>query len=376
MGSILLLGAYGQNNLGDEALLEVFLQKFGRENVIVNSAQPDLTAQKYNIKTIPTYLSWPRLRRVRAILTADILVLGGGSVIKEVEGSFLAQLAYLLRLIILLAAARLLQKPVFMLGIGVGPLEQPFFRPLARLVANLATEIYVRDSVSATLLACLGVKPPVRVSTDPVFLLEKSNLEINLPNISPETPLLVVIPRYSLSTAQQKALANACDYAISNFGATVLFVPFQTGYLAKYDDVTAIHAVYNYMTYQKAVRFLIPVTAAEALAIIGRADLVISARLHGLIFATTQHIPTIALDYDIKVSSFMAQIGRTWATLNLPNLEKGYLTNLLEQAWRQRRRDSLSLSDTCENLQVLAMTNFAWLCRSNLKSTFSNFPRE
>ena len=88
MTKVLLLGAYGQNNVGDEALLEAFLRHFGKDNVIVNSAQPALTAQQYGVQAVGTYWNWPpKFSRQKAMMGADLFVFGGGSLIKEIEGS-------------------------------------------------------------------------------------------------------------------------------------------------------------------------------------------------------------------------------------------------------------------------------------------------
>ena len=50
-------------------------------------------------------------------------------------------------------------------------------------------------------------------------------------------------------------------------------------------------------------------TSREFLALIARADIVFSMRLHGLICALAVGIPLLALSYDPKVESFMEQAG-------------------------------------------------------------------
>jgi polysaccharide pyruvyl transferase WcaK-like protein len=105
MKKIFLLGAYGQKNLGDDALLEVFLEQFGAPSVIVNSAQPRETSRRYGVETVATYSGLPRFRRLRALLAAQALVFGGGSLLKEIEGGPIARLGYFLRIFALLLFA-------------------------------------------------------------------------------------------------------------------------------------------------------------------------------------------------------------------------------------------------------------------------------
>ena len=112
MKQIFILGAYGQNNLGDDALLQVFIQQFSRPanpfgdtQLLVKSARPAETAQQFGVKTVVTYLGWPRFSRLRAIVGSDLIVFGGGSLLKETEGHFLGQFLYFMPLLVLLVCA-------------------------------------------------------------------------------------------------------------------------------------------------------------------------------------------------------------------------------------------------------------------------------
>ena len=67
MRQVFILGAYGQRNLGDDALLEVFTEQFADYRVVVNSARPEETARQYGVDAVPTYLGWPRFARLRAL---------------------------------------------------------------------------------------------------------------------------------------------------------------------------------------------------------------------------------------------------------------------------------------------------------------------
>jgi len=149
MKRVFLLGAYGQNNLGDEALLEVFLQQFPDAEITVNSAQPELTAERFGVKSVGTYWNWPpRFSRLRAMLQADVFIFGGGSLLKEIEGGPVQRLAYFARIFFILILARLFGKQTAMLGVGMGPLEHRLYKTLTRLAAALPDLICVRDQES------------------------------------------------------------------------------------------------------------------------------------------------------------------------------------------------------------------------------------
>lgn len=51
-------------------------------------------------------------------------------------------------------------------------------------------------------------------------------------------------------------------------------------------------------------------TAAQTIGILSRMKVVVSMRLHGLIFAGSQGVPLVGIVYDQKVSSFLSYIGQ------------------------------------------------------------------
>ena len=356
MKRIFLLGAYGQNNIGDDALLEVFLKQFANATIVVNSARPAATSQRYGVETVATYLGWPRLRRPRAVLQSDMIVFGGGSLLKEIEGGPLAQIAYFVRIFALLLLARLLGRPSAMLGVGIGPLSSPTYRRLSRLVANMTDLICVRDSASRDLLLAIGVRRPVHVTADPVFTFEAPAAPAS--STPAERPLVVVIPRYSLDQAQQQALATACDQLVEQHGAQIVLLPFQTGYEAKYDDLPAARAIIGQMRHAASASVRAPTTTDETLALIGQAQLVISSRLHGLIFAAIQGVAGVAINYEVKVGSFMAEIGQAWACLTPAELAEGRLPALAERAWAERTANGAAVRKQIGVLRMRAQRNF------------------
>jgi polysaccharide pyruvyl transferase CsaB len=374
MKNIFLLGAYGQNNLGDDALLEVFLEQFSTPNLIVNSAQPARTSQRYGVETVATYAGWPRFRRIRALGRTGTIVFGGGSLLKEIEGGPIARLCYFLRIFALLLFGKLFNRPTAMLGVGMGPLDRPLNRLLARHAANLTDLICVRDTASRELLVKIGVRQPIHVTADPVFLLapDETTPELQSPQLEEaqgstrtagvssgaDHPKIVVIPRYSLTDAHKRALAEACDQLVEAYGARIQFLIFQSNYQERFDDATSAHEIVACMRHGDAVTLDIPETAGAALEQIGQATLVISARLHGLIFAALQGVAPVALDYEVKVRSFMREIGQEWASLSLPALEAGRLPVLLDLAWKHRASTAAAIHAKVKGLRVRAKRNF------------------
>ncbi|MEI7772068.1 MAG: polysaccharide pyruvyl transferase family protein, partial [Chloroflexales bacterium] len=365
---ILMLGAYGQNNLGDDALLEVCLAQLRASRLVVNSAQPEQTRRRYGVDAVATYTTWPRFRRPLALYRSDAIVFGGGSLLKEIEGGTIARLLYFLRIFLVLIFARLLGRPTAMLGVGIGPLSRPLYRWLSCRAANLTDLICVRDRESHDLLVEIGVRRPIHTTADLVFSLEAHHNDDGgermfgdgqaLTEPLPSSPTVAVIPRYSLSAAQVAALAAACDHLADTYGARVQLIPFQTGYAARYDDLVVTRAVLAQMRRADAAEVLVAETPAVALEAIGQADLVLSARLHGLIFAAIRGVAVVALDYEVKVRSFMAEIGQQAMSLSLADLEAGGLPAVLDTAWAQRQAASASIRAQFSALRTRSRQNF------------------
>ena len=356
MKKIFLLGAYGQHNLGDDALLEVFLAQLSDSQLVVKSASPSDTQRRYGVEAVAAYGRWPRLRRPRALWGAGAIVFGGGSLLKELEGGALVRLAYFVRILALLLFGKLFGRPTAMLGVGIGPLGRPLGRQLARLAANLADLICVRDAASYSLLRSIGVRRPVYLAADPICMLAGGVRPP--PQAHADRPLVAVIPHYSLGAEHIDALAAACDHLAETYAARIQLIAFQTGYRARFDDMAAARAIQARMRHAEAAEVLAPSTPSSAVDLLGQAAMVVSTRLHGLIFAATRGVPVVALDYEVKVGSFMAEIGQSWANMALPDLAAGRLPALLDAAWARRDASAQAIAARMAELDARAQQSF------------------
>lgn len=360
MKKVFIVGAYGQNNLGDEALLEVFMQQFVGAEITVNSAQPELTAKRYGVKAVGTYWNWPpRFTRLRTMWNADVIVFGGGSLLKEVEGGGVARMMYFARILLMLLFARLAGKQTAMLGNGMGPINYPLYKALTRLATQLTDVICVRDNECRDLLVSIGVNRPIHVTADAVFSwnVTVSNSIINLP--FPEgTPFVVVVPRYSLTEAQRKEIALACDHLVENHKVKILMMPFQTDYQQHFDDEEVSWSIQSMMRNTNSVHVWVTDNPAVAMTVIGKAQLVFSVRLHALIFAAIQNVPPVAISYDVKVGSFMAELGQSTYSLSLADLSSGKVLPILDRAFAEQVTIRQQLKESSAKLRKQSLQNF------------------
>ena len=104
-----------------------------------------------------------------------------------------------------------------------------------------------------------------------------------------------------------------------------------------------------------------PVTPADMLSLFGRFGLVVTMRLHGLIFAAAQRVPALGLSYDPKVASFALQAGQK--LLPLAGLTPLTLRVATEDLWRGRDETAPARQAAAARLTQAAEVNLEVLER-------------
>ena len=84
MATVLVAGAYGQRNPGDDALLTAFVDALRDHRVIATSSDPELTQSTHDCDAVS---SVDRSAVFGALMQADAVVLGGGTVFKALHPS-------------------------------------------------------------------------------------------------------------------------------------------------------------------------------------------------------------------------------------------------------------------------------------------------
>ncbi len=162
----LLVGNYGDGNVGDEALRAYFLTCFSEIEWTVVSARPQSGEAPRLPSGIRSFLSFSWLRSFAAFRDCDAVVFGGGSLFTDVE-SIRACILWWLHA----AVARLYRRPLFLAFQGIGPFRTRLGERLGRQACTWATWICVRDEESAKRVETWGMSTKLVRSFDPVFLL-------------------------------------------------------------------------------------------------------------------------------------------------------------------------------------------------------------
>jgi polysaccharide pyruvyl transferase WcaK-like protein len=297
---VLISGYYGFGNLGDEAVLAA-IGKGLRERSPGIEVSVLSGRRRYN----PFVL-------IGELAACDALISGGGTLFQDATSS--RSLWYYAAVVWL---AKLLGKPVMVLGQGLGPLRRKFNRALAGFVLKRVDLITLRDEDSQKELRRLGVTGGnVFVTADPVFLLAVT-----------ERPAPSGAPKVGLALKQPLVPAVTLERLKNKYGLEPVTLVFQPA----------------------AVSF------QEMLDVIAGLDCLIGMRLHALIFAALAGVPMVGIAYDPKVASFMRSLGQPCLELD----ELGRLDETLDRVLTDRAAIRKRLAELRPRLAAKAAENFS-----------------
>ncbi len=300
----LLVGYYGEHNLGDDALLEVLLGQLpvGAEP-LVTARDLELVGDRFGVACVDR----TSLRRVLAALgSASALVLGGGSLLQD-STSFRSLLYYAA----LIVAAHLQGKPVLLWAQGLGPLRRRRSRALVRALLACTSACSWRDDDSALLARQLGWRPAITqqatpgsdagVGSDPVWTLPPRRWQGH------GGPLVLCFrPTAQLQGQAWRPWLEAIEQLAPD--RPVIWLPFHAG-----QDRGLLEQLRQQQLLPSSLaersREVQVHTPAEAMDLCAASGLVLAMRLHGLILAAVSGAPVAALSYDPKVQAAAQALG-------------------------------------------------------------------
>jgi len=304
---VVICGAYGRGNAGDDAILEAIVQEMRAldpdRTICVMSRRPRETRIIYRTDSVYTFNVFKVLRLFRR---AALYINGGGSLMQDVTSTrSLWYYCYTLW------AAKKRGCKVMMYGCGIGPINRKANRKMAsRIIDQAVDRITLRDDISREELTRMGVtKPDIRVSADPTIILNPAPREIV--NLAMEREGIRADGNYigfglrswkGLEAALPE-IAAAANYAYKKHGLIPVFVPIEY----PSDLIPAERVGMLLKCPWHAVRKHHPMETT--IGILARMKTVVGIRLHALMFSAGQGVPVVGLSYDIKVDGFLKYIG-------------------------------------------------------------------
>jgi polysaccharide pyruvyl transferase WcaK-like protein len=357
---ILLLGAYGRGNAGDDVFVYAAKELFSGHEIYINSTDNELLPPKVrdSFKTISTVSATDVLQKLRIFLRIRTVVYWGGDLWVELYGTRVPrQLLY--KMLLMNMLLRLTGKRIYYVGCGIGKLTG-YSLWLARLSARMAHSIVLREEYSRKLLAI----PRAIVLPD---------IAVNLPLLSPrlhhlsqKRPMHIVvsllwsIPNPNENFERLLSMVAGLLNSLEGLSYVVTLLPMQISEAEKNDDLWTSEQLLKRLKGSNA-KIYHERELEKILGLLQGADLVIGARLHTNILAVLNGTPAIGIAYRQKVRSFFEDNGLGAYCVDLEQLAEleavfAAMVRAYDEAARkfhlaavqclERRRDYAKLADS------------------------------
>ena len=329
---VVICGAYGRGNAGDDAILEAILQEMRSIDpdmpVTVLSKDPKSTRLAYRVRSV-SRIDVPAW--YRAMGRARLYINGGGSLIQDVTSR--RSLWFYLHNI---QTAKRCGCKVQMYGCGIGPVTRESHRKLAARVLNANVDVItLREPDSLEELRSMGVtEPEILLTADPALTLrqaaeDETDSVLLRSGIPPHGKYICFALRKWRGFEEKAPLfAAAAQYAYDTYGLTTVFAAVE-----KHQDPIANQMAARGLT---APHYFLDDagTSGTIIGTLSRMEAVVSMRLHALIFAAGQGIPLAGVVYDPKVSAFLRYIGQELFT-DLDALTEENLREMIDRCVAQ-----------------------------------------
>ena len=362
---ITICGYYGFDNLGDEAILEAIvarLHELGfKDHIVVLSNNPQETARRYGVKAIDR---WNLSAIARAMFKTKLFISGGGGLFQDATS--INSVVYYGAMI---ALAKLAGAKICVYGQGLGPLRSPASQMITRSSMNMADLLTVRDDDSKKMLADWHI--PATKTADPVLNLPPTRLPSSVLEAwkkSLEGKRSDLLIGLSLRTLSSSDTSNGLDdQDLDNLvkslkqahgkekDSTIVLLPLQAEQdrpiLQRFE--TAWQAAGGNCVWAPLDQNAKP---SEWLSFIGTLDLVVGMRLHSLIMALKNNVPTFGLAYDPKVIHTLALFGEPYADLRLAR-DFGSWQQALQRQIKERKSRKQALAKAVKDVRIAEFGN-------------------
>lgn len=326
---IVICGAYGRGNSGDEAILDAIIATMKDLDPLspltVMTRKPAETKLLHEVDAVYTF-NFPQFHR--AMRRARLFINGGGSLIQDVTSN--RSLYFYLYTI---HAARKLGCKVQMYGCGVGHVSAPFNRRLASRVLNRSVDVItLRDTVSYQELKDMEVsKPDIRLAADPATTLipasdQQAQQFLTRRGVPMDGQYICFALRPWADFHDFSCFSRAAEYAYRQYGLSAVFLPIESPL-----DLQACKKAAAAAQTPCYVLRDIPEDVRLTMAVLRQMRIVCGMRLHSIVFSAAACAPCMAVSYDIKVSGFMRYIGLADRCQPLSSVTEDWLCRQIDE---------------------------------------------
>lgn len=320
-----IVGNYGNNNQGDEAILEGILNQLTnrfpvtREELLVFTNSPEQTKEKFGVqvrklyykkKTAPTTLLATVRKHRSVIRELDLLIIGGGGILMDLYTHSLVLFGMYGKI------ARYTKTPYVIFSAGAGPIETVKGKVILRSLVNQAELVTVRDKASVDVLKSIGVNRDISVIADPAFYVQPPESKKTVEEEKTIQVGVTAVPYFHADywpTEDKEKYENYVTGMVKNLESLLQASPkIRINFFAtKHPQDTAVSKdIKNRIPSNNRCKvYDVRLDQSEILKKLKEQDIVIGTRLHSLILALVVQKPIIGVAYHHKVKDFMNDIG-------------------------------------------------------------------
>lgn len=329
MPSVTLIGAYGGEHIGDAAILGGVLlrmhERYGTTRGVLMSQRPEHTRRLVGLLDVPVELRvepYEHERIEAAVRETDGVVYAGGPLMDLPK--------QLVRHLYTVSLAEKASKPIVLEGIGAGPFSRKPSEWVGRRIALSANRISIRtgadrecpilDGLSPELghdpaFDYLATRKPKRLTRYPdvdrawveKLLEEREDKKIVALNLRPIRPMFTegvsAAQRVSYTRFVENRFEERLAEAMTIFSKSrkkkvrFVFYPMNAIQFGS-SDLKSAHRVARHVRSDVDLRVWEgDATLDGVVALLSRVDAVIAMRFHAAIFALSQSVPVLGIDY-------------------------------------------------------------------------------
>ena len=331
--NVLIHGAAYTSNFGDILFAHLFYDKC-RE---LNNCEVDfLQFPRYGICDFcRKELHYEHHISVFSSLKSDVLILMSGGYFGENKGSFINSIRRYLAYFFPTRIFQFFGKPVYVLGVGGGPLSTPFLRKSAVRLLNKAKVITVRDKETKDYFVKYGVKNHIEITSDTAQVIRSEMI----PDYVNEQELVRAVGNHKLLFFHIIISgSNDEKYATSVVPGIIKFLNAHPEYqlVVGTDEIRSIDSIINSKCYQKLsdkVRYIHEYRDCwQMVALLKRMDFVVTPKLHVGIVSATLGKSVISFPIHLeKTQRYYRQIGEAERSVHIDSVTTDIAYSLLER---------------------------------------------
>ena len=340
----MILGNYGTQNTGDEAMLLGLLTElrhFQPKVPISVISRNKLIAAQYQflqVNVIETRL-WDLLRTIRV---NSGLILGGGTHFQDDYSinRYLRHLLYMLRYLSIFGFGWILGKQMYLLSMGFGPFRFTITEWITCLIVKLSSQVTVRDQASYQY--AIRWKNPTKITVafdlaallanKPIGKQRRKKAVHNNSRLGISTLYIGNIPNFDVESNQafQSSLHEAVRQALQNNPGLEVSIYVFRGAWKRDSDVAVSQGLWERLHNDFSARVSLENYNDPNITLSRMCDLdyFIATRYHSAILAFLADLPTLIISYHLKCKELADTLGLPQeAIINLEEALTGGLSH-------------------------------------------------